>query len=436
MDPRFRGCYRWGGCFGIRLVAGLAQISYKSKNFFAEGRQPLLHHHRLPCRVRDRHRPVQPGGAGGGRGDGRQPVPVGCTPTPAFPLSRGNHVLLLLFQASLCGTVDPRFRGCDRLGGCFGIRLVAGLAQISYKSKNFFAEGRQPLRCQGPNPYGPRDGLCGRGAPRRESGGDVLFHGGRVAGASTLARGARVRVGGRSRGRAIRESPLRSGWGGVGGVRGGPLRVPSGQALREPQGERIWESPLRWAVGDAMGDGDAPRLRTCPGFPFSGRTDAGCFARKDWERACESALTTGVRSGGVRGGPLRGALRRALRELRANGFGRRVCGGEWGMRWGTETPRAAPLWIPAFAGMTRVGECGSAGAVVVEGPLRCALRTGFDRLRANGFGKRVVRWGVGDAMGDGGAPRRAPLDSCLRWNDARGGVGTVGSAGRRGLVVG
>ena len=41
MDPRFRGCDRWGGCFGIRLVAGLAQISYKSKNFFAEGRQPL-----------------------------------------------------------------------------------------------------------------------------------------------------------------------------------------------------------------------------------------------------------------------------------------------------------------------------------------------------------------------------------------------------------
>ena len=33
-----------------------------------------------------------------------------------------------------------------------------------------------------------------------------------------------------------------------------------------------------------------------------------------------------------------------------------------------------------------------------------------------------VRRGVGDAMGDGDAPRRAPLDSCLRRNDARGGV--------------
>ena len=33
-----------------------------------------------------------------------------------------------------------------------------------------------------------------------------------------------------------------------------------------------------------------------------------------------------------------------------------------------------------------------------------------------------MRWGVGDAIGDGDAPRRAPLDSCLRRNDARGGV--------------
>ena len=40
MDPRFRRCYRWGGCFGIRLVAGLAQISYKSKNFFQRGDNP------------------------------------------------------------------------------------------------------------------------------------------------------------------------------------------------------------------------------------------------------------------------------------------------------------------------------------------------------------------------------------------------------------
>ena len=83
---------------------------------------------------------------------------------------------------------------------------------------------------------------------------------------------------------------------------------------------------------------------------------------------------------------------------------------------GWETPRTAHLWIPAFAGMTRAGE-GDAG-VGGGGPLRVP----FDRLRANGFGEARVRWGVGNAMGDGDAPRGAPLDSCLRRNDARGGV--------------
>ena len=83
-----------------------------------------------------------------------------------------------------------------------------------------------------------------------------------------------------------------------------------------------------------------------------------------------------------------------------------------GVRWGTEAPRAAPLWIPAFAGMTRAGE-GDAGAGG-GGSLRQAQG---ERTR----GARV-RWGVGDAMGDGDAPRGAPLDSCLRRNDARGGV--------------
>ena len=37
-----RDCDRWGGCFANGFVAGLAQISYKSKNFFAECKQPLL----------------------------------------------------------------------------------------------------------------------------------------------------------------------------------------------------------------------------------------------------------------------------------------------------------------------------------------------------------------------------------------------------------
>ena len=50
----------------------------------------------------------------------------------------------------------------------------------------------------------------------------------------------------------------------------------------------------------------------------------------------------------------------------------------------------------------------------------------FDRLRANG----VVDGGCdgGDALG-GDAPRPAPLDSCLRRNDARGVRGNDGGGG-------
>ena len=42
---RVAGCRdydRWGGCFANGFVASLAQISYKSKNIFAEYKQPLL----------------------------------------------------------------------------------------------------------------------------------------------------------------------------------------------------------------------------------------------------------------------------------------------------------------------------------------------------------------------------------------------------------
>ena len=53
------------------------------------------------------------------------------------------------------------------------------------------------------------------------------------------------------------------------------------------------------------------------------------------------------------------------------------------------------------------------GLLVVVGP--------FDRLRANGRERRAFggEWGC-DGVGD--APRGSPLDSCLRRNDARGGV--------------
>ena len=75
-----------------------------------------------------------------------------------------------------------------------------------------------------------------------------------------LARGVGVRVGARSRGRAVREPPLRPGWGargrgvcaGAAGGGGAPFECPQDR-LRQAQGERIWEARVRWGVGDATG---------------------------------------------------------------------------------------------------------------------------------------------------------------------------------------
>ena len=90
-------------------------------------------------------------------------------------------------------------------------------------------------------------------------------------------------------------------------------------------------------------------------------------------------------------------------RLRANGVVDGGCDGwvagvgGWGMRWG-ETPRALPLWIPAFAGMTgRVS--GTARAAGGWGP--------FDRLRANG----VVDGGCDGVGGCVGGRRPAPRPS-------------------------
>ena len=103
------------------------------------------------------------------------------------------------------------------------------------------------------------------------------------------------------------------------------------------------------------------------------------------------------------------------------------------MRWGTETPCAAPLWIPAFAGTT-MGVCGSAsaGSVGVRGPPSSALRTGFDRLRANGLGERPFDGVWGMRLG-GDAPRRTPLDTGFRRYDDGGVRGPPSSALRTGF---
>ena len=105
-----------------------------------------------------------------------------------------------------------------------------------------------------------------------------------------------------------------------------------------------------------------------------------------------------------------------------------------GFGWGVR--RAAPLWIPAFAGTT-MGGCGAAGGVGGGASFECPQ----DRLR-QAQGERTrgarVRWGVRDAMGGTEAPRAAPLP----WIPAFAGttIGGVcgkddgGCGGRRGLM--
>ena len=135
--------------------------------------------------------------------------------------------------------------------------------------------------------------------------------------------------------------------------------------------------------GCGIGDGDGPSPRTCPGFPLSR------------ERRWGGAVGRAGAGGG--GGP--------FDRLRANGISKRACDvGWWGRaaarrtsgyrlspvrRWRVwevreaEARRAAPLpWVPAKAGTT-VGGSGAACRYCV------------------------------------GLPHPAPLDSCLRRNDAR-----------------
>ena len=99
--------------------------------------------------------------------------------------------------------------------------------------------------------------------------------------------------------------------------------------------------------------------------------------------------------------------------------------------------------------VARGGAWGLGARVMAGGPPSSALRTGFDRLRANGFGGARVRWGGGmrwagtpratqasgipafagktvggrarDGVGGGGPPHRAPaLGSRFRGNDGGG----------------
>ena len=183
---------------------------------------------------------------------------------------------------------------------------------------------------------------------------------------------------------------------------------------------RYWWVVVRWGLG--MGDGDGPAPRTCPGFPLSRERRYG------WRGNCECCWGLRV-----------GALRQAQGE---RGFGARACDGVMGdaMRDG-DAPRPAPALGSRFRGNDGIGGRGRRVLLGVEGegPSTGSGRTDlggsramggargpFDGLRANGFGRRRVRWGVrgGGGWGTGTAPRRAPaLGSRFRGNDGIGGWG-------------
>ena len=106
----------------------------------------------------------------------------------------------------------------------------------------------------------------------------------------------------------------------------GPLRVPSGQA----QGERIWEVRVRWGVGDAMWDGDAPRRAPALGSRVRGN-DARGGVRKGREVGTSPRLAPALgsrESGNDDGGC--GGMR--WREGLLSGWGPALAGGRFSNR--------------------------------------------------------------------------------------------------------
>ena len=228
----------------------------------------------------------------------------------------------------------------------------------------------------------------------------------------------------------------------------GAMRPCQGVAGNGKRQKRPCAAPLPWFpvfAGTTMGVcGSASAGGVGVGAPStgSGRTDlgsgpstgsGGCDGGGDAPR--RAPLDTGFRrydDGGLRVGKCwrcwgAGAPFECPQDRLRQAQGERTWGAGlrrgMGDAMGEETPRAAPLWIPAFAGTT-MGVCGSAsaGGVGVRGPPSSALRTGFDRLRGNGLGERACDGELG-MRGGGDAPRRAPLDTGFRRYDDGGGRG-------------
>ena len=222
---------------------------------------------------------------------------------------------------------------------------------------------------------------------------ECVLHGERVAGATEWGQGVRVRV--------LRRDNFAVGVSGcVGWGRwwwGAPFECPQDR-LRQAQGERTREAPLRRGVGEAMGEGDAP-----PRAPLD-----SCLRRND--------ARGGVRAGGgcwwCRG-ESPAAAGRALREapLRCvGGVGDATGVGGGGAPPGVRAPfdfpegeRTPPhLCIHVCAGMARA-----------RGPSTGSGRTEFARRAHYGvWGSRRC-----DGAGGGGAPPLAPLDTGFRRYD-------------------
>ena len=154
------------------------------------------------------------------------------------------------------------------------------------------------------------------------------------------------------------------------------------------QGERILEARVRWGVGDAMADGDAPRG---PALALDERFagTAPTTAPLGWGRV--------MRGLSVGGGPSTGSGR---------GFGRLARGVGWGVGARSamgerRRPASAPLDSCLRRNDASGGGCGGWGG---GGRLRRLGRTGF--LPSQGSGGAPVR-------GDGDAPHRAPCPGFL-----------------------
>ena len=217
---------------------------------------------------------------------------------------------------------------------------------------------------------------------------------------------------------------------GVGSSRGGgaPRRAPAlGSRFRENDGGRGVRDTRELVVAEGTAPAPldsclcrndastetAPRPRPCPGFPLSRERRWG--ERNLRERACDAGFGGGAaarRTSGYRLSPVRRWRVWEVRETetaprRAPALGSRESGNDGG--WGAvplagtvSGYRTPPLWIPAFAGMTRrgAGETDAVGGGVRAAPAHLWIPAFAGTTMA----------GVGSTR-DGDGPASPPLQS-------------------------